>query len=76
MGAIRQANDAAPPAERSGFLAAFYVVTYVGEGLPVIGVGFLAARLGLVPGVEIVVLIMGIVCVVALIGLHVPMGAR
>ncbi len=66
MGAVRQANDIAAPSERAALLAAFYVVTYVGEGLPVIGAGFLAARVGLVTGVSVVLVAIVAVCIVAL----------
>lgn len=72
MGALRQANDIAAPSERAGLLAAFYVVTYVGEGLPVIAAGYLAAQLDLVTGVSVVLGVVVAVCIAALVALCIP----
>jgi MFS family permease len=44
MGALRRVNDLAAPEQRSGVLAAFYVITYLGGGGPVIVVGLLATK--------------------------------
>lgn len=56
----------APPDRRADVLSSFYVVTYLGTGLPVIGVGFLATALGLLPAVRIFAIIAGTTCLVTL----------
>jgi hypothetical protein len=45
-------NDVAPPERHADVLSSFYVVTYIGSGLPVIGVGFLATAIGLLTAVQ------------------------
>jgi hypothetical protein len=44
LGSPPRVNDLAAPAQRSGVLAAFYVITYLGGGGPVIVVGLLATK--------------------------------
>jgi predicted MFS family arabinose efflux permease len=44
MGALRRVNDLAAPEQRSGVLASFYVITYLGGGGPVVVVGLLATE--------------------------------
>ncbi|MDA8284784.1 MAG: MFS transporter [Actinomycetota bacterium] len=52
LGAMREINAVAPPGRHAEVLSGFYVVTYLGTGLPVLGVGFLATSIGLLPAVE------------------------
>jgi hypothetical protein len=47
MGSLALVNLTAPPSGRGAVLAHFYVVMYLGVGLPVIGVGFLSTWIGL-----------------------------
>lgn len=68
LGAMTEINRIAPPDRRADVLSSFYVVTYLGTGLPVIGVGFLATALGLLPAVRIFAVIAGILCLTALAG--------
>ena len=42
----------APPERRTEVLSTFYMVIYLGVGVPVIGVGFLANVIGLLPAVQ------------------------
>lgn len=42
MGAVRRANQLAPSDAHAAAMSAFYVATYLGVGVPVIGVGLLA----------------------------------
>jgi len=42
MGAIRAANDAAPSEAHAAVISTFYIATYLGVGVPVVGVGLLA----------------------------------
>lgn len=66
LGAMTEVNEVAPPDRRADVLSSFYVVTYLGTGLPVIGVGFLATALGLLPAVRIFAIIAGTTCLVTL----------
>ncbi|MHB1930644.1 MAG: MFS transporter, partial [Acidimicrobiales bacterium] len=52
LGAMTEINAAAPADRHAEVLSGFYVVTYLGTGIPVVGVGFLAATIGLLPAVE------------------------
>ncbi|WP_037062890.1 MFS transporter [Pseudonocardia acaciae] len=53
MGAMRQVNETSTEAERSGVIAAFYTVTYLAFGVPVIGVGLLATVLDTTRAVQL-----------------------
>lgn len=64
LGALRRVNDLAPADERAGVASAFYVVTYLGGGGPVIVVGLLAGPLGLVPAVQLAAGVLALACVV------------
>jgi MFS family permease len=66
LGAMTEINQVAPPDRRADVLSSFYVVTYLGTGLPVIGVGFLATALGLLPAVRIFAAVTGLLCLAAL----------
>jgi sugar phosphate permease len=70
MGAIRLANDVAPRGEESGVAAAFWVASYLGGGLPVVGVGLLAGHLGLVAAVQIFAAGIAVACLVALVAVR------
>jgi MFS family permease len=52
LGAMTEVNTTAPPGRHAEVLSGFYVVTYLGTGIPVVGVGFLATTIGLLPAVE------------------------
>jgi MFS family permease len=52
LAAVTTANQIAPADQRAGVLSSFYVVTYLGTGLPVIGAGLLATAIGLLGAVE------------------------
>jgi hypothetical protein len=66
LGAITEISHAAPPDRHADVLSSFYVATYLGTGLPVIGVGFLATALGLLPAVRAFAAITGILCLAAI----------
>ncbi|TVT40029.1 MFS transporter [Amycolatopsis rhizosphaerae] len=42
MGAVRSANQAAPAEAHAAVISTFYIATYLGVGVPVVGVGLLA----------------------------------
>ena len=52
LGAMTEINAVAPPERHAEVLSSFYVVTYLGTGIPVLGVGFLATAIGLLSAVE------------------------
>ncbi len=52
LGAMTEINAVAPPERHAEVLSGLYVVTYLGTGIPVLGVGFLATAIGLLPAVE------------------------
>ncbi|MEN3309520.1 MAG: hypothetical protein V7603_5722 [Micromonosporaceae bacterium] len=66
MGATRQATGSAPAGQRAEVAAAFWICSYLGGGLPVVGVGLLALRLGLVAAVDAVALALTCACLLML----------
>lgn len=53
MGAIRAANQAAPSGAHAAVISTFYLATYLGVGLPVVGVGLLATFTSTTTAVDI-----------------------
>ncbi|GAC1620810.1 MAG: hypothetical protein NVS4B11_13350 [Ktedonobacteraceae bacterium] len=49
MGSLALVNRIAPAEQHANVLASFYVTTYLGVGIPIVGVGFLAGGIGLYP---------------------------
>lgn len=47
MGSMALVNEIAPPEHRGHVVSTLYIITYVGVGLPVIGIGFGAESIGL-----------------------------
>ena len=76
MGALRKVNEIAPPGSHAGVASAFYVVTYLGGGGPVILVGLLATRIGLVPAVQLAAVALAACCLATLAALRGPAPAR
>jgi len=70
MGATRQVGQAAPPDQRAGVAAAFWIASYLGGGLPVTGVGLLAIRVGLVTAVNTFAIALAVVCLLALVAVR------
>jgi hypothetical protein len=68
LGAMTEISRVAPPERHADVLSSFYVVTYLGTGTPVIGVGFLAGAVGLLTAVELFGVAVGLACL-ALLGL-------
>jgi hypothetical protein len=66
MSAVHEANQIAPEHSHGEVLSAFYVATYAGVGLPVIGTGLLTGFVGLSTAVEISAAIVGPSCLVLL----------
>jgi MFS family permease len=78
LAAITAINDVAPAERRADILSSFYVVTYLGTGLPVIGAGFLATSIGLLDAVQCFAAVMATICllVFALDRVPRPAGRR
>lgn len=69
LGGLTAVNHAAPVDRRAAVLSTFYVIVYAGVGLPVIGVGFLATFIGLVPAVRYFAAVVAVLCLVVLYAL-------
>jgi hypothetical protein len=52
LGGLAAVNQAAPQGRRADVLSSFYVIIYLGVGVPAIGVGFLATTAGLQRAVQ------------------------
>jgi len=52
LGGLTTINNAAPADRHAEALGAYYVIIYLGAGLPVIGVGAVATVAGLLPAVQ------------------------
>ncbi|HEX5327296.1 MAG TPA: MFS transporter [Acetobacteraceae bacterium] len=59
MGSLAELNRIAPEQRRGDVTASYYVVTYVGVALPVIGVGFGAQAVGLFAAVAVFAALLG-----------------
>lgn len=57
LGGLTAVNEAAPADRRAESVSTFYVIVYCGVGIPVIGLGLLAADIGLVAAVRMFALI-------------------
>jgi predicted MFS family arabinose efflux permease len=66
VAAVTEVNRIAPAERRSDILSSFYVVTYLGTGVPVIGAGFLATAVGLLTAVQWFAGAAAALCLVAL----------
>lgn len=53
MGAMTLVSQVAPPERRGDILSGFYVASYLGVGLPILGAGFGAGWIGLYPAMVI-----------------------
>jgi MFS family permease len=62
LGGLTTVNEVAPVDRRAEVLSSFYVVIYLGVGLPVIGVGFAATTLGLLPAVQAFACLVAALC--------------
>ncbi|MCI2420723.1 MFS transporter [Saccharopolyspora sp. K220] len=67
LGGLTAVNQAAPADRHADVLSSFFVAIYLGVGLPVIGVGFLATSLGLLPAVQYFAVLVALLCLVVLI---------
>jgi MFS family permease len=73
LGGLTAINQAAPEGRRADVLSTFYVVIYLGVGVPVVGVGFLTTAVGLLVAVRYFAVAVAVLC---LIGLAVLLRTR
>ncbi|MEU8630216.1 MFS transporter [Streptomyces sp. NPDC048669] len=62
LGGITEINRVAPKDRHADVLSSFYVVIYLGVGVPVIGVGLLATATGLLTAVQIFAAVVAALC--------------
>ncbi|MFF9671180.1 MFS transporter [Streptomyces eurythermus] len=62
LGALTEINRAAPQGRHADVLSSFYVVVYLGVGVPVIGVGLLATTTGLLTAVQVFAALVSALC--------------
>lgn len=67
LGGLTAVSQAAAVDRHAEVLSSFYVILYLGVGLPVIGVGFLATVAGLLAAVQYFAGFVAILCVTVLI---------
>lgn len=66
LGGLTAVNHAAPEGQRADVLSSFYVVIYLGVGVPVVGVGFLTTEVGLLAAVRYFAVTVAALCLVVL----------
>ncbi|MEV6796602.1 MFS transporter [Streptomyces sp. NPDC051320] len=67
LGGLTAVSQAAPADRHAEVLSSFYVIVYLGVGLPVISVGFLATVAGLLAAVQYFAGVVALLCVIVLI---------
>jgi predicted MFS family arabinose efflux permease len=67
LGGLTAINHAAPADRRAEVLSGFYVIIYLGVGLPVVGVGFLATVTDLLTAVRCFAAVTAALCVAVLL---------
>ncbi len=70
LGGLSEVTRSAAADQRASVVSAFYVLVYLGVGVPVIGAGVLATRVGLLTSVEIFAAIVAGCCLVSAGILH------
>jgi MFS family permease/acetolactate synthase regulatory subunit len=59
-------NEASPDASRAEIVSLYYAGTYLGVGIPILGLGFGAQWIGLIPAIEAFTALIGILILVSL----------
>ncbi|MEY9863180.1 MFS family permease [Catenulispora sp. GAS73] len=67
LGGLTAINSVAPADRRADVLSSFFVILYLGVGVPVVGVGFVATRVGLLTAVQYFAWGTAVLCVVVLV---------
>lgn len=69
FGGLTAINHRAPADRHADVLSSFYVIIYLGVGLPVIGVGFLATAVGLLTAVQWFGCVVAALCIIVMCAL-------
>ena len=75
-GSLQVANQLAPAAQRAEIASSYFVACFVGNSLPVIGIGWLSVSLGSVAAISIFAAIIAAVAVGALVSLKYALPPR
>lgn len=75
-GSLQVANQLAPAEQRAEIASSYFVACFVGNSLPVIGIGWLSVSLGSVAAISIFAAIIAAVAVGALVGLEYALPPR
>ncbi|MFE1775558.1 MFS transporter [Streptomyces sp. NPDC059008] len=67
LGSITEINRFAPADRHADVISSFYVIVYLGVGVPVISVGFLAAVTGLLGAVQLFTAVVAVLCLIDLV---------
>jgi MFS family permease len=69
LGSLATANRLAPPARRGEVISTYFVASYCGLIIPVIGVGVASDFLGYFPAVLALAILLAVLCIAALAGI-------
>jgi MFS family permease len=69
LGSLATANRLAPPARRGEVISTYFVASYSGLIIPVIGVGLASDFLGYFPAVLALAILLAVLCIAALAGI-------
>lgn len=69
LGGLTAVNQAAPAGRHADVVSSYYVIIYLGVGVPVIGVGLLTTLVGLLAAVQYFAGVVAVLCLVVLIAL-------
>ena len=67
LGGLTAINSSAPAGRHAEVLATFYVIVYLGVGLPTVGVGLLATAAGLLTAVQSFAWVVAVLCLLVLL---------
>jgi MFS family permease len=67
LGGLTAINNSAPAGRHAEVLATFYVIVYLGVGLPTVGVGLLATAAGLLTAVQSFAWAVAVLCLLVLL---------
>lgn len=74
MGSMALVNEVAPPKQRGHVVSSFYIILYLGVGIPVIGIGFVSEILGLYEAVLMYTCMIGVLSIVTIILIRTKMN--
>jgi MFS family permease len=74
LGSLATANRLAPPARRGEVISTYFVASYCGLIIPVIGVGVASDLLGYLPAVLALAILLAVLCIAALAGITAAHG--